>query len=63
MLNKMLFRLLAMSAFYRLYKKYQMRTRISVTNVQYINYPPEVRRGGYWGLGVFLLQYSPLVKI
>ena len=26
-------------------------------------YPPEVRRGKYWGLGVFLLQYFPLVKI
>ena len=26
-------------------------------------YPPEVRRGKYWGLGVFLLQYLPLVKI
>ena len=26
-------------------------------------YSPEVRRGKYWGLGVFLLQYFPLVKI
>ena len=26
-------------------------------------YPPEVRRGKYWGLGVFLLQYFLLVKI
>ena len=26
-------------------------------------YPPEVRRGKYWGLGVFLLQYFPLVSI
>ena len=26
-------------------------------------YPPEVRRGEYWWLGVFLLQYFPLVKI
>ena len=25
--------------------------------------PPEVRRGKYWGLGVILLQYFPLVKI
>ena len=24
---------------------------------------PEVRRGKYWGLGVFLLQYFPLVNI
>ena len=24
-----------------------------------IYYPPEVRRGEYWGLGVFLLQYFP----
>ena len=24
---------------------------------------PEVRRGKYWGLGVFLLQYFPLAKI
>ena len=28
-----------------------------------IYYPPEVRRGKYWGSGVFLLQYFPLVKI
>ena len=28
-----------------------------------MDYPPEVRRGKYWGLGVFLLQYFPLVKI
>ena len=26
-------------------------------------YPPEVRRGEYSGLGVFLLQYFPLVNI
>ena len=26
-------------------------------------YPPEVRRGEYWGFGVFLLQYFPLIKI
>ena len=26
-------------------------------------YPLEVSRGKYWGLGVFLLQYFPLVKI
>ena len=25
-------------------------------------YPPEVRRGEYWGLGAFLLPYFPLVK-
>ena len=25
--------------------------------------PPEVRRGEYWGLGIFLLQYFPLVNI
>ena len=28
-----------------------------------IYYPPEVRRRKYLGLGVFLLQYCPLVKI
>ena len=28
-----------------------------------IYYPSEVKRGEYWGLGVFLLQNSPLVKI
>ena len=28
-----------------------------------IYYPPEVRREEYWGLGVFLLQYFPLVNI
>ena len=26
-------------------------------------YPPELRRGKYWGVRVFLLQYFPLVKI
>ena len=25
-----------------------------------MHYPPEVMRGEYWGLGVFLLQYSLL---
>ena len=25
-----------------------------------VYYTPEVRRGEYWGLGVFLLQYLPL---
>ena len=29
----------------------------------YIVYPPEVRRGEYWRLGVFLLQYFPLIDI
>ena len=29
----------------------------------FIYYPPEVRRGEYWGLGVFLMQYFPFVKI
>ena len=28
-----------------------------------IYYSPEVRRGKYWALGVFLLQYFPLVSI
>ena len=28
-----------------------------------VYYPPEVRRGEYWGLDIFLLQYFPLVKI
>ena len=27
-----------------------------------IYYPPEVRRGKYWGLEVFLLQYFPPVS-
>ena len=29
----------------------------------YSYYRPEVRRGKYWGLGIFLLQYFPLVSI
>ena len=29
----------------------------------HVYYPPEVRRGKYWGMGVFLLQYFPLVSI
>ena len=32
-------------------------------NVYIIYYPLEVRRGKYWGLGVFTLQYFPLVNI
>ena len=28
-----------------------------------VYYPPEVRRGEYWGLGAFLLQYSPFVRL
>ena len=28
-----------------------------------VYYSPEVRRGKYWRLGIFLLQYFPLVKI
>ena len=31
--------------------------------VNRIYYPLEVRRRKYWGLGVFLLQYFPLVNI
>ena len=27
-----------------------------------VYYPPEVRRGKYWGLGLFLLQYFPLSR-
>ena len=27
----------------------------------HIYYPPEIRRGEYLGLGIFLLQYFPLV--
>ena len=32
-------------------------------DIQMISHPPEVRKGKYWGLSVFLLLYSPLVKI
>ena len=31
----------------------------SYTRIHRYYYPPEVRRGEYWGLGVFLLQYFP----
>ena len=34
-----------------------------VSWIIFIYYPPEVRRGKYCGLEVFLLQYFPLVKI
>ena len=34
--------------------------RLSLPNLYY---PTEVRRGEYWGLGVFLLHYFPLVNI
>ena len=36
---------------------------MSYTTIIIVYYPPEVRRGKYWGLGVFLLQCFPLVKI
>ena len=38
-------------------------TSQAIHDICYIYYPPEVRRGEYLGLGVFLLQYFPLVKI
>ena len=42
----------------------QLPTRyLQVQNKGIIYYPTEVRRGEYWELGVFLLQYSPLDKI
>ena len=37
--------------------------RMSWIKGYYIYYPPEVKRGKYWGLGVFLLQYFSLVKL
>ena len=33
-----------------------------VTCISWFYYPSEVRRGKYWGLVIFLLQYYPLVK-
>ena len=36
---------------------------ISYFILHIIYYQQEVRRGDYWGLGVFLLQYFPLVNI
>ena len=40
---------------------------VSVISLQaqcfFIYYPPEVRRGEYWVVGVFLMPYFPLVKI
>ena len=43
----------------------QARQRVCISSFTHIGiyYPPEVRRGKYWRLGVFLLQYFPLVKI
>ena len=32
-------------------------------NITLFYYPPEVRRGEYWGLGAFLLQYFPPIKM
>ena len=45
--------------------KYQSRgPSIKYEREKYcIYYPSEVKRGEYWGLEVFLLQYFPLVKI
>ena len=34
-----------------------------VKRISRVYYPPEVRRGKYRGVGVFLLQYFLLVKI
>ena len=62
--------------FSRIFKKHKLRENIYsaiISQSQYIvnikeiyifcYYPPEVRRGEYWGLEVFLLQYFPLVNI
>ena len=40
----------------------EMPFKVSKKCQQRFYYPPEVRRGEYRGLGVFLLQYFPLVK-
>ena len=34
-----------------------------IVTIELLYYPPEVRRGEYCVLGVFLLQYFPLVTI
>ena len=49
-------------AMYCFTSKLEVRSSINVW-VKFIYYPPEVRRGEYWGLEVFLLQYFPLVNI
>ena len=36
---------------------------VYLSGIKKFYYPPEVRSGKYWGLGVFLLQYFPLVTI
>ena len=41
----------------------RQHTLTLINSVLSVYYPTEVRRGKYWGLGVFLLQYFPLVKI
>ena len=41
---------------------YRMSIRKRVLSLLFY-YPPEVTKGEYWGLGVFLLKYVPLVKI
>ena len=37
--------------------------RSCATHTHKIYYPPEVRRGNNWGLGVFLWQYFLLISI
>ena len=44
-------------------KKSLKIAQVNTSIRKYIYYQPEVRRGEYWGVGVYLLQYSPLVDI
>ena len=46
----------------RTYRHQQIMRRIRIFAVDFY-YPSEVRRGEYWGLDVFLLQFFTLVNI
>ena len=50
------------SSVHNLYR-FQTRLVMRLKPLQCVYYPPEVRKGKYWELGVFLLQYFPLAKI
>ena len=45
------------------YAPLRVGTNLTQHGCMEIYYPPEMSRLNYWGLGVFLLQYFPLVNI
>ena len=51
------------SSVHNLYTPFRRVMVMGLKPLQCVYYPPEVRKGKYWELGVFLLQYFPLAKL